>query len=370
MSDNRPPVYWENTQHARQLVIRASAIGHPCLWELTAAGQGMEMLPVTDVLQRAFDEGNTLEPVVIKRMEDEEQVVFLSKQMEGELRIRKDLVIRYHPDGITNYGSGFWQRHREVATTDDPMLTRTLITEIKALTHSLWSKAVATSVGNTISEYPWQLSSMMWGEGQREHNGTLGLYVPAMWVAYNKGTPPVNDMGDRELCADEGRIHYELVTEPPISLGDLAAKALQVYELVQGEDIEVTGRPCDSPTHFPCRYLYVRPEPEAKVGILEADGDLAGRVDQCAKDYLAAKGIIDEASERLARSKEELLQIAGDKVRKIITDRFIVPVVHSSSPSIDYSAMSAADKKEWNRLKDKYTVKKPTKYLRDVTGRD
>jgi len=330
----------------------------------------MEMLPVTDVLQRAFDEGNTLEPVVIKRMEDEEQVVFLSKQMEGELRIRKDLVIRYHPDGITNYGSWFWQRHREVATTVDPMLTRTLITEIKALSHTLWSKAVATSVGNTISEYPWQLSSMMWGEGQREHHGTLGLYVPAMWVAYNKGTPPVNDMGDRELCADEGRIHYELVTEPPISLGDLAAKALQVYELVQGEDIEVTGRPCDSPTHFPCRYLYVRPEPEAQVATLEADGERAEHIDYLAREYISAKGIVDEASARLAEAKRELLEIAGDDIRKIITDRFIVPVVHSSSPSIDYSAMSAADKKEWNRLKDKYTVKKPTKYLRDVTGRD
>lgn len=340
MSDDRPPVYWEDGV----LVIRASAIGTSCLWELVAAGQGYEQGPVPDWLQRAFDEGTQLEPVILARLEVDHGIEYASHQDEGELRIDDTLIIRYHSDGL-----GYLRPHE------------LRVIEAKALTNELWHRAVRHGVGSVMDEYPWQLSVMMHGEG-----------LPGLWVAYNKGTSPVNEMGDRELCLDEGKIYVQSVPEPPIPLSDIVAKALQVRELVLGDDILESGRPCDSPDHFPCRYLHIRPEVVSKAStVVEVSGPDSADFDQHARAYLYNKGLADEAANARDKARDAILELAGEDASKVVTDKYVIPIVNGRGPSkLALDEMTAEDRAVYDRLMAKYTRPgKTTRFLRSVKGR-
>lgn len=335
MSDNRPPVYWEGDV----LVIRASAIGTTCLWELVAAGQGHEMGPVPDGLQRAYDEGTKLEPVVLAKYKEVTHEVYLSHQEEDHLDITPTTIVRFHPD----------------AETEDD------IVEAKAITNDSWHQAVRNGVGSLYAEYPWQLSVMMHAKGKR-----------GKWVAYNKGTPPINDMGDRELCVDEGRIYIQNVPEPPIPLADIVAKALQIRELVEGPDVLESGRPCDDPSHYPCRYLHIRPEPEEKASVVEVSGEDASVLDSLTREYLTYKGMADEANDRLDKAKKAIIEIAGEDVSRLITDRFIIPVMNGRGSSrLAVDEMNERDREDYDRLCRKYMRPgKKYRYLRGVKGRE
>jgi hypothetical protein len=332
MGDNRPPVYIETINGVDVLIIRASAIGHPCMWELVAAGQGHEMLPVPAVLQRAFDEGNTLEPKILDACENK-GVSFISKQAEGHLWLSDNVAIRYHPDGVGIY-DGAWY-----------------VVEGKALSNELWQKAVKGSVGDVIDEYNWQLSSMMIGE-----------QLPGMWAALNKGNPPDRETGKREPHPDEGKMHYEIKTTPPVSLTELQLKASLILEGVYGEDLTTSDRPCDSPDHWPCRFLHLRPQGEGEVrrGVLTPDD--VDEVDRLVVEFLSFKGQADEAKARYEAARDKLVELAGDKYGYIQTDKFYVPIVNGTSVSTNTRAMS----QELRDVIDKYKTRKSYRYVKGI----
>jgi hypothetical protein len=328
------------------LIIRASAIGHPCLWELIAAGQGELMGPIPTTLQRAFDEGNLLEPVIIKRLEKDHGVVFESHQSEGELYLSENVAIRYHSDGI---GS----------TTNERHVVTKVVVEAKALSDALWQEAKRNGVGSVIDEYPWQLSVMMEGE-----------QLPGLWAAYNKGLPP-DDNGVRQDCADMGKILLELVDEPPISMVEIQLKASLIKEGVFGEPIISSDRPCDSPNHWPCRYLAIRPEPEGTVPSKEIyvpEGDDKANIDYLIKEFITHKGMAEESTRKFEAARDEIVRLAG-KAAYVQTDKYYFPISQGKSGGkIAWDEMSeelkaAIDMYRRPGRKYKYLVRKSIKRL-------
>lgn len=353
MSDNRPPVYWEDDE----LIIRASAIGGSCLFELVAAGQGYELLPVPPKLQRAFDAGNYWEPIIIKRLEDEYQFIFQSTQGEGNLKLGPLTTMRYHPDGISFIGSEFWLqvgynkniRRRKFPTDELP--PRKVVVEIKALSDVLWQKFVKGGMETVIDEYPYQLSGMMHDTG-----------LPGLWVGYNKGITE-DENGYKAPCKDEGKLYFQLVMEAPVPLSDLIDIATQVRELVTGDDILDTQRACDDYNHWPCRYLYLRPEGGRDMGTSDEDILVIGaedqdEVDKLFRDYYLFKGQADENKKRADYFKQRILEVAGTHNR-ITTDKWDVPIVSSSSSKIVWDEMNPEEKE----LMEKFKRQTPYKYV-------
>jgi hypothetical protein len=331
--DNRPPVYPEGDN----LIIRASALGSSCLWELAAAGQGYEPGTLPASLQRAFAEGHALEPIIINRLTGDYQVHFLSHQNEYDWMIEPGLIVRFHPDGEANLGSQFYSLTRinhNLRYIDKVELPpRTVIVEVKALSDVLWQKFVKGGMATVIDEYPWQLSSMMTYASQ-----------PGLWVGYNKGNPP-DENGNRPPCPDKGKLHFELVTYPPISPNVLIEKAHMIKEAVLGEDIVESQRPCDSPDHWPCRYQHLRPEPtEVSVSgdsvVLRLEGEDVEHVDRMVRQYIFSKGQADEATATANRNRDSILEL-GLGYDAIQTDKWYVPIYGGTTRYLDTAAMVA-----------------------------
>lgn len=345
MGDDRPSCYYEDDV----LIIRASAIGSSCLWELVAAGQGYEPSTIPDFLQRAFDKGHELEPVITRMLEKKGWEIYGS-QDEGHLVITPTLKIRYHPDGMTKRGG--------IET----------VVEIKALSDVLWSKAARHSVGDTIHEYKWQLSVMMHANN-----------APAVWVAFNKG----NSNGDP--CPDQGRLLTETVVRPPISLEEIVTKAKLIKELIDGDDIMVTGRECDDPKHFPCRYLHLRPEPnegwlsnmaddeqvvspgnQPIVPLIDAtlavdDEEKQKEIDYLVREYLMHKGIHDESKTKYEAARDRLVELSRGH-NKLMTDHWLIPIIQGTNSSPDWAGMPEDIAKEAK----KYVKKSSYKYVKGV----
>jgi hypothetical protein len=358
MGDNRPAVYWEQVPESRGgvsrvLVIRASAVGTSCLWELVAAGQGVPPAPIPANLQRAFDEGNKLEPVVIKMLEDDYRVTFLSHQEEGELWLSDDVMVRYHPDGIANLGYDFYSKTRprfprEVVAELPP---RTCVVEVKALSNDLWQQAKRNGVQSVIKEYEWQLSVMMHDAG-----------LPGLWVCYNKGLPP-DELGNREPCEDQGKLYFQYEPTPRISIEEIQLKASLIKVGVDGEDITTSDRPCGDPSHYPCRYLHIRPEPEPNGADSETflvPDDRRPDVDRLIRDYVYHKGQADEAVARRDEAKEQILQLEGleEDHKRILTDKWRAPVVRGTTSYLAKDEMSEQDRRAYEAIVAKYTRKK------------
>jgi hypothetical protein len=345
MSDNRPPVYTETHPDLGEvLIIRASAIGHPCLWELIAAGQNEPMQPVPNVLQRAFDEGNLLEPVVIKMLERDYRVGFSSHQSEGELWLSENVAVRYHSDGIGEYTA-------PLVNIFDSLQPTIYVVEVKALSNTLWQTAKSGTVGDCLDEYNWQLSAMM-----------LAEQLPGLWVAYNKGMPP-DENGKREWCPDQGKLLIQPILEPPIPLLDIQLKASLIKEGVYGEPIISSDKPCDSPDHWPCRYLNIRPEPEGTAKqVFIPDMEQKVEVDRLVTEYLTFKGQYDESKTRYEAARNELVRIAGNS-DYIQTDRFYVPIVQGSTTVTDWDKMPPLLRETINNYKRK---KQTSRFVRGI----
>lgn len=347
--DNRPPVYYERLSSSaspmdsvQRLVIRASAIGGKCLWELAAAGQGLEPGPLPENLARAFAEGHMYEPVILQRLRDMGWgLVDDEAQSEANLEVLPDLIVRSHPDGLGE------------APLRDVHWGQLYIVEAKALADSSYDEAVRHGVGS-IFDYDWQASVQM-------HTREL----PLVWVIFNK-----DDIKKRGKSESEARIHIEYCEAPPVSLSDIRAKALAIREVVEGDDILSAGRPCDDPGHFPCLYLHLRPESEdadgqQQQGFLDVPEADRSRVDQLIKEYVRHKGQADESKARADAARDELLGLVGEHAG-LITDEWIAPVVRQSTSSTDWSRLPI----EVKQAVDAAKVKKPKKpFFRDIKRR-
>lgn len=344
LQDNRPSVYWEDDR----LIIRASSIGHPCLFEMVAIGQeyGTTGLPAN--MYRAFREGHEAEPEIVRQLQDPKYgMVFSSRQVEGELILPNNVVIRYHPDGIV-----FW----EGLGRKYPV--RRWVCEIKNLSHDLWMRAVnADDIGATIDEYNWQLSVMMHAERK-----------PAVWVARNKGYPPDPETGIKPYCELEGKLFVQEVMEPIISLEVIAEKAEKIRQGVLGEDILTSDQQCNAPGHWPCRFRHLRPEQEIDMdGVLELEGEEALIMDQKIKRYLYLKGQIDEMQKQAELERDDIVKSVGPEVKTLMTDKFVVPVLQATSSRYRWEDMSP----ELRAQVEKYKTKKWGKrYIRDIKRRD
>lgn len=349
MGDDRPSAYYEGDV----LIIRASAIGTSCLWELVASAQGYEPTPVPENLQHAFDEGHRLEPVINDMLRDNGYMI-TGEQAEGELVISPTLKIRYHPDGfITGGPKGN---------------IHTRILEDKTMADSSWQRAARGSVGDIFPEYNWQISVMMWAQVPVPAHGGYPdpnrLFMPALWVAYNKGN------SDGSPCPDQGRLLYQTLDLPPIALHEIITKAQTIQALVEGEDILVSGRPCDDPSHYPCRFLHLRPEVEGASVTIDGEDtvvipeDEQEAIDLLIMQYVRYKGAMEEAKEKVDQAKEALIERAGGASR-ILTDKWIVPVVDGTNVSPDWASMPQAVREE----AQEYKKRTKYKYLKNIQRR-
>jgi hypothetical protein len=355
--DNRPSVYWEEIDGQVFLIIRASAIGHPCLWELTAQGQGHDQGNMPAFMRRAFKKGQELEPVVLRRLHDEYGYREFTAQMEGHLILPENIMIRYHPDGIGQF-------------MDPPHdWLGPLVVEVKALRHENYEKAAQGHVGDVVKEYPWQLSVMMHAEK-----------LPGMWVAIDKGWPPDPETEIKPKCEGEGRLYLDPVPTPPISLKEITEKALKIKELVLGEDVLTADWGCTSPDHFPCRYQHLRPEPEereddgwgdkgeggvGKVVHLDSDSEEGREFDQMVRDYILHHGHAKEAKDRADALKEKIIAYTGIGTEKVITDKFAVPIRTNTTSKIHWDQMPPELKEKLQQYIEK---KKTAPFIQNVKG--
>jgi hypothetical protein len=265
------------------------------------------------------------------------------KQDEGELVITPNIVVRYHPDGLT-----YW---KDSAT----------VVEIKALADAGWQKSARYSVGDYIDEYKWQLSVMMIAEG-----------LPGLWVAFNKG------ISNGAECPDKGRMLYESVMLPPINFTTIRDKAIHIKELIDGDDILASGRECDDTSHFPCRYLHLRPEESTKgwlmsdtpvnnpIEMVDAtlsidDEDKKKHIDFLVREYVVNKGLADEAKAKQDAARDELIELSKFH-KRMMTDKWLIPIVKGTNTSPDWASMPQDLKDEVN----KYKKSTEYRYLRDI----
>lgn len=338
--DNRPACYYEGDT----LIIRASAIGNSCLFELVATAQEYEPVGLPANILRAFEEGKKIEPVVIRRLQTDHDFIIHSKQMERELILPNNIHIRFHPDAVAS-----WPRYPNV---------KRWVVEVKALGDSLWQRAVRGSVGDTIDEYEWQLSVMM-----------LGLGMPGLWVPYNKGKPPDEETGIRPFCKHEKAIYLEPVFDPPIDLDTINEKAQHIKELVDGEDILETGQECGDSTHWPCRFQHLKPESEGsgdngtQDGLLKVEGGTndAEEIDRLVREYLFNKGQADECKAKADDTRDEIIRLSGG-AKRIQTEKWLIPIVNGSNSSYDFTEMPY----ELKEALKVYKKRTRYKYLRGI----
>jgi hypothetical protein len=319
--DNRPPVYYENGT----LIIRASAIGSSCLFDLVAAGQGHEPSRLPANLQRAFKEGHDLEPKIIQMLAEDGWTI-RDQQTEANWEILPGIVIRFHPDGI---GSR------------DPITDWDHIIEIKALSDPLWKKFVSFGMASVIGEYAWQMSVMMCYSQLR-----------GAWVGYNKGGT-IGEDGTRATNLHTGEVFIEFVEVPPIPLDAIREKALRIKELIDGEDILTSGQACSDPDHWPCRYLHLRPEVEREQRghHLDLSENVKDRLDGLVRDYQYHKGQEDEHKARREEARDAIISIAGRQKVTLETDKWLVPVCRGQGgKSYDWGKMSKELKDELKRF--------------------
>src|SRR5215207_1986313 len=318
MSDDRPACYWDDTLEC--WIIRASAIGG-CKFEMAAAGQGFDPLPLPGTLVRAFREGHDREGDALNMLLDEGWTV-TDQQREGELIISDRVRIRYHPDGL--------------GVPALPLAPEELhVIEVKWLSDANWRQALRSGVAFVISEYAWQLSVMMHAED-----------APGVWVFGNKGFAPDPDTGIKPYCEDQDEIRFEFVPVPPISLTTIREKALEVVGMVQGNDLLSSGLQCDKADSWPCLFRHLLPPSEESVPdraeLVVGDQDQE-TVERLVREYLYHKGQADESKRASDRARDELVKLAGGldgEVKRIITNKFTIPVVNGrGNPSYDFTRM-------------------------------
>lgn len=314
--DNRPPAYHEGDL----LVVRASALGS-CLWELIACAQGHEPSPPPERLQRAFDEGHAAEPVILARLEKDGWKL-RGAQKEGNLKVGRNRVVRYHLDSLG-------------MSPSDSQTER--VVEAKALSDSNWLQAQRNGI-ETLYEYGLQMSTMQWGEGT---NGPK----PGVWVALNKGGP-IGDDGEHEDTPHKGELLIQFIDRPIHSLAEIVQRIRAVADGVAEGDVVMSGRPCDDPSQYPCRFLHLRPEEEpADKGPVTLDPEVWASL---AADYDAQRVAEAKAKKAKERARDEMKRLAreaagagdGDPTPELISDEWEVVWEQGSRFSLDESAMA------------------------------
>jgi hypothetical protein len=229
-------------------IYRASSLGYS-LEALVAGHLGYEPVAAPEFLQKAFDEGSRLEPIVLEKLRANGWVIE-GEQYEITLEvIPGQAVVVGHLDGIGG-----------------PAGSREHVVEIKTMAHKSFLDFKAhgwESKSALIEKYKWQQSAYV-----------LGARLPHMMVAWDKETEEI-------AIINSGVPFY--------SISDIANK-LQVAEDAIRDGVIPEG--C---TDFPCPYFYLH-DTDAKVPPVQADDELEHylsawqEMDRQAKIYEKAKG--------------------------------------------------------------------------------
>jgi len=314
MADERPSAYYEPTDAGgRRLVIRGHALG-TCAWELIATLQGFEPQPWPERILRAFKEGEVAEPLILQRLVDIGWVLDDSwTQRTLELSCGTGRIVRLHPDGAG-------------CPATQPTTPHAI--EAKALHNSTWQSFRRHGVRGIGHGYDWQFSAEM-----------AAARMPLAVVALNKGETP-DENGKRPECADEGQLHFEFLNDPPHSRADILKRVRMIAEAADGDNVVQSGRPCDNPQQWPCRFYHLRPEPEKDQGYA-VDPAEADEYERYCRAYDTAKRLENRAKTMKEGARDALLKLAGNR-DEMFTDLFELTVVGGENTKTDWAAMRAA----------------------------
>lgn len=255
-------------------VYRASSLGYS-LEALVAPHLGFEPVDPPEFMQKAFDEGNRIEPLAIEKLRNLGWFIRTSQdevnangdyQIEVELEVIPGKVqVVGHLDGILHEG-GFAD-----------YIIREAVLEIKMMADQSWKafKKHGWDAPGLVQKYKWQASCYM-----------LAAKRPHVMVAWNKDT--------EELA-------FAIASEPFYTISDIATK-LQTAESFIEAGVVPDG--CDD---FPCPYYYLHP-PKDEVEKVD-DGEL----ERLLADWLSADSL--EKSARVLKDayRKEILAMAGDQ---------------------------------------------------------
>ena len=272
------------TVDERLIEYRASAVGG-CSRALVCAGLGYEGHQPPDWMQEKFDEGHTLEPVVVGWLKEgrafntrgggtesfhdvgrEQEPHDLQVGVVEQDGVDYTVVVRAHSDAMGKIG-GF-----EVDI------------EIKCVGDDLWGDFRSKGLAG-LHHYAWQVSARMHAHG---------LPV-AFVVARKKGSL---SKGDLEIVD----VLVEIVTEPPIPMRDFKRRLLKVENAIGDAEADAELPPCDI-RQYPCLYWYLHDDTENETRTRVDDALLAGQV----AAYKAA------AAEEADAKKRKDLFMAGIK---------------------------------------------------------
>lgn len=99
-------------------------------------------------------------------------------------------------------------------------------------------------------------------------------------------------------------------------------------------------------------------KPKVNLQIPEADLD---DVNYIIRDYQVFKGQADEAKKKADAARDKLIALAGDHDR-IITDKWVVPIIGSSNSGYDWASMP----KELIEQLEAYKKSTPYKMIRGI----
>ena len=244
-------------------IYRASSLGYS-LEQLVAPHLGYDAIPPPEWLQKAYDEGNEIEPQCIEKLEAAGWKIDAS-QLEVNLEIIPGkVIVQGHLDGIMSLAGS----------------TETVL-EVKSMNPKTWKLVLdkGWDAGGIMEKYKWQASAY-----------ALATGLPLTLVAWNK---------------ENGDILFLDVSEPFYSISDIANK------LQASEDAINSGIIPEGCTDYPCPYFYLHapieaPEPAPK--------ELDGLLDAWKEINRKKKIYADEESSLRDMIKEYVGEIAG-KVR-------------------------------------------------------
>lgn len=327
-ADERPAAYWENPDSGEivpgppdspenhRMVVRASGLGQ-CTWELAALLQGHTPEPHPQAIQLAFLAGRIAEGVVLERLygpelrwEPDENAA----QAEGQLAVGRNRIVRFHPDGV--------------ATSHLDGVRR--IIEVKALSRANFERARVHGVHSLGYGYDWQASVQM-----------HALRLPLVYVLLEK--PDGFNPEDPDLDALRGaNLAMQYVDEPPRSRAEIVQRVKEIYDAAVGDDVVLSGRPCDRPDQWPCLFRSLRPEPE---DALPAPPDShVEEVELLIRRYLEGKATEERGKQQKEQARAALLEIAdelGVRSGGLATSAGRVRISRSVTKRIDTKALAA-----------------------------
>lgn len=238
-------------------VYRASSLGYS-LEALVAPRLGYAPMDPPEVIQRAYDEGNRLEPIIIEGIRNDNEVK--DEQLEVELEVIPGVAkVIGHIDGKINDGG--WR-----------------LLEIKTMAHAMFDRVESKGwdAGGIMEKYKWQVSAYQLATG-----------LPVTLCVWDKQ--------EKDWC-------FIRTEEPFYSISDIADKLQAAEHFIAAGEIP-SG--CDD---WPCPYYYLH-EVKDKVPVEQADSELESLLE----DWLAADKYEKAAKKDKDKLREAIIALSSNE---------------------------------------------------------